>query len=453
MWFLTVLGLLAAGLGATPQSGAMGAEPALPPIERASWIWGDIEADVCEFRILLTLEKAPAAASLLITADNGYELYVNGSLVGFDIGTGSDVWASVERWDIKSRLTQGENVLGIRGICLGGLRGVIAAVRVEMDGAEPLELVTDPAWRVASEGEPDEYSLAGFRETEAWSAATALGPMGMTPWGSLKYEGSKGGRRAGSLPIRMARSKPDADFAWPKAVAFVADDCSIYKKLRGEAWGIEFRIDDWTRAYTMFDLPCPSKIGRKLCLLDLPGPDAKPRVLIDAGLGVLGSPSASYDGTAIYVAMAPEGTSFFHIYRVPLDGGQPQQLTNGPFHDIDPAELPDGRIVFTSTRAGTFEEYHGAPARALFVMQADGSDIHPITHTPIFDNEPKVMADGRIAFIRSDNFFGRAKVETQIHAIRPDGTAGQTLVGTDVGPVYGHRLRLLGYGSPAPMPD
>ena len=448
-WFFA----LAVVLPMTPGGGAIGAEAVSPPIERASWIWGNLQSDVCECRITLTLEKAPTAASLLITADNGYELYVNGSLVGFDIGAGSDVWNSLERWEVKSRLTQGQNVLGIRGICLGGQRGVVAALRVEMEGEEPVELVTDPSWRVTSEAEPDAYSIPGYREDDAWTAATALGPMGMSPWGSLKYQGSKGGRRAGTLPIRLAMSKPDAQFTWPKAVAFVADDCSIYKKLRGEAWGIEFRIDDWSRAYTMFDLPCPSKIGRKLCILDPPGPGAKPRVLIDAGRGVLGSPSVSYDGTAMYVAMAPEGTSFFHIFRVPLDGGRPQQLTSGPFHDIDPEELPDGRIVFASTRAGTFEEYHAAPARTLFIMQADGSDIEPLTHTPIFDNEPRVLADGRIAFVRSDNFFGRAKVETQIHAVRPDGTAGQTLVGSDVGPVYGHRLRLLGYGSPAPMPD
>jgi HEAT repeat protein len=44
-------------------------------------------------------------------------------------------------------------------------------------------------------------------------------------------------------------------------------------------------------------------------------------------------------------------------------------------------------------------------------------------------------------------------VETQIHAMMPDGTAGQTEFGADVGADYGKRLRMLGYGSPAPMPD
>lgn len=429
------------------------ADPPLPDISRASWIWGDLREDVCDFRLVFTLDKAPSAASVLITADNGYELYVNGVPVGHDIGPGSDVWGSLERWDILERLKPGRNAIGIRGICLGGSRGVVAALRVETDGAKPLERGTGAAWRAASGDDPAEYSLPGHDEAGHWKSAKVLGPMGAAPWGRLEYSGSPGGRREGAPPVRLNLRRADGAFAWPGPVAFVDNDCSVYEKMNQDAWGISFRIGDWSRAYTMFDLPCPSKIGRRLCVLDATGPDAAPRVLHDAGAGVIGSPSVSFDGQSIYMAMAPEGESFFHIYRIPAAGGPPERITSGPYHDIDPAELPDGRIVFSSTRAGTFEEYHAAPARALFVMQPDGSRIQSITHTPIFDNEPKVLPDGRIAFVRSDNFFGRAKVETLIHAIRPDGSAGQTLFGADVGAVYGVRLRMPGYGSPAPLPD
>ena len=115
--------------------------------------------------------------------------------------------------------------------------------------------------------------------------------------------------------------------------------------------------------------------------------------------------------------------------------------------------MPDGRVVFTSTRIGTFEEYHNPPSRSLFAMTADGSNITAITHTLVFDNEPEVLADGRILFIRSDNFFDRGKVETLLHAIRPDGTGGLTEFGLDLGPEYGGRLRAFNCGSPAPMPD
>lgn len=422
---------------------------ALPPLERSHWIWSRNGEDVCEVRKIITLAQPAKAASVLITADNGYDLYVNGTFIGNDVGAAGDVWQSVERYDIISALAPGKNVIGIRGTDLGGLRGVIAALRIEFTNAPATEAVTDGTWRTAAEGDPKDYSHPEFIETAQWSEASVLGPFGIAPWGKLAWSEAAESRRRGAAAVL---TKPANDFQWPGSIAFLANDASVYVPLRGDAWGVCFRIGDWSRAYTEFDLPCPSKIGRKLHILR-PGPHAVSRILFDAGAGVIGSPSASFDGKSLLIAMAREGEKFFHIYRIPVAGGAPQRLTDGTFHDIDPAELPDGRIVFASTRIGTFEEYHSPPSRALFVMNADGSDIHPITFTPIFDNEPKVLADGRIVFIRSDNFFDRAKVETHLHVIRPDGTDGLTEVGADVGADYGVRLRVLGYGSPAPLPN
>jgi len=234
---------------------------------------------------------------------------------------------------------------------------------------------------------------------------------------------------------------------WPEAVAFISRDCS----LRSNDLSI-FRIGN-TRAYTQFDLPMPSKIGRRLHIIKPARPGVEPRLLLDLGKGAIGSPSASLDGKAIYASVVREGDFFYHVWRIPVDGGEPTRITGGPFHDLDPAELPDGRIVFSSTRIGTFEEYHSSPARALFVMENDGSDIHPITFTSTFDNEPKVMADGSIVFVRTDNFLERAKVETRLHAIRPDGTGGRSIASADRGASYGARLRKFGFGSPSPLPD
>lgn len=423
----------------------------VPTLARAHWIWSQDTDAHCDLRTVLTLDTKPASATVLITADNGYELYVNGSLVGSEVGAATEVWQSVERYDIASRLAKGRNVIGIHGVDLGGVRGVIAAVLVEFKDQPPRELVTDGNWRVTREGKAVDYSHPEFVEGPEWRDARIVGPLGMAPWGEVGW--SRAGERArGKIsPARVELAKPGPDFSWPERVAFLGEDCSVYVPLRGDAWGVAFRVGDWSRAYTEFDLPCPSKIGRKLYTLK-PGPDAKPRILFDAGAGVIGSPSVSFDGRALLVAMAREGEKFFHIYRIPAAGGELQRLTEGPFHDIDPAELPDGRIVFTSTRIGTFEEYHQPPARALFRMNADGSDIHLITPTPIFDNEPKVMANGRITFIRTDNFFDRGKVETHLHSIRPDGTDGLAEFAANVGPDYGVRLRAFGYGSPAPLP-
>ena len=446
--------LLLLGLGLVVAPAARSAAPAvLPALEKASWIWRGSNDPVFQARIVFSLEAAPAAATILVTADNGYELYVNGTFVGADVGAAGDVWSSVERYDAASRLTRGRNVIGIRATDLGGVRGLIAAARVEVKDRPALELLTDGSWRAALEGEPADYSHPEFVEGPGWAAARVLGPMGIAPWGKVAFSEETAAKRKTVMQGVAVLTRPGPEFQWPGAMAFVSGDCSVYVPLRGDAWGLCFRVRDWSRAYTEFDLPCPSKTGRKLQVVQPLGPGAKPRLLLDAGKGVLGSPSVSFDGASIYVALAPEGESFFHIYQVPVAGGAPRRLTSGPYHDIDPAELPDGRIVFASTRAGSFEEYHSPPSRALFTMNPDGSGIQPLTFTLIFDNEPKVMADGRIAFIRTDNFFDRAKVETQIHVIRPDGADGLMEIGADTGSAYGVRLRAHGFGSPAPLPD
>jgi HEAT repeat protein len=443
---------------------------AIPPLDAANWIWSSETNSESALRKTFNLESAPTNATVFITADNGYELYVNGSLVGSEVGVEAEVWKSVERYDITSRLAKGRNVIGIQGLDLGGVRAVIAAGRIQCSNGAVLKFVTDDTWRATREGRGVDFAHPEFVEGLDWAEARVIGRNGVSPWGKVAWSAEMERAHAKKSP-KIELTQPGADFVWPQAVAFIGEDCSAYVPQRGDAWGVVFRVNDWSRAYTEFDLPMPSKIGRKLYVLsfDSPAPrvstnaannsprnaraGSTARLLFDAGSGAIGSPSVSFDGESMLVAMARAGEKFFHIYRIPVRSGEPQRLTDGTFHDIDPAELTDGRIVFTSTRIGTFEEYHQPPSRALFVMNADGTDIHPITHTLIFDNEAKVMADGRIAFIRTDNFFDRGKVETHLHVIRPDGTDGHTEAGADVGADYGVRLRILGYGSPAPLPD
>ena len=184
----------------------------LPSLDKASWIWRAPNDDICQFRIAFTLEESPAAASILITADNGYELYINGAAVGYDIGAGGEVWSSVQGYDITRRLARGRNVIGVRGTDLGGIRGLVAAARIDVKGRPPLEIVTDSSWRVAAQGDPVDYSHPEFVEGNQWTKARVLGKMGMAPWGKLAYAGSTGGRRPTTLHSSIALTNPDKDF-------------------------------------------------------------------------------------------------------------------------------------------------------------------------------------------------------------------------------------------------
>lgn len=430
----------------------------------AEWIWAAPPAGQAAlnqptgavwFRVSMDVtEKSPIrSAELLIAADNLYTVYLNGRYVG-ESEADPNAWKHAKRFDVAALLAAGHNGIAIEAVNTApGPAGLLVRLVVELMDGQTAELLTNPTWKCSSD-EPPNWQQPGLND-QAWPAAISLGAFGVAPWGKFEVRAEReaaGNREGGGEPA------PPADFVWPEGLVYVGDDCSLYRPVGGTGNSYDslsvtiFNPRD-SRAFPEHDLPSPMKVGHKLYALKPAKPGAVPQPLLDAGTGALGSPSVSFDGRWIYLSMAPAGEGFYHIYRIGADGGAAQKLTDGPFHDIDPCELPDGRLVFTSTRIGTFEEYHNPPSRALFTMDCDGRHISALTHTIVFDNEPEVLADGRILFIRSDNFFGRGKVETLLHAIHPDGTAGLTEFGLDLGPEYGGRLRAFNCGSPAPMPD
>ena len=94
------------------------AEPELPNLPSAVWIWSSPNAVAqgeweCYFRKSFVLKAEPRTASLLITADNDYDLFVNGEFVGGDGGASGAYWGSVEKFDITELLKTGKNVIGI----------------------------------------------------------------------------------------------------------------------------------------------------------------------------------------------------------------------------------------------------------------------------------------------------------------------------------------------------
>ncbi len=149
---------------------------------------------------------------------------------------------------------------------------------------------------------------------------------------------------------------------------------------------------------------------------------------------VTGFPSAMIESLGLSastlhpsVSNSASGTSM----SVNPDASGPKQLTFGPYHHTGPVYLPDGRIVVSTSRSGIRDEYHGYPCTALWVMNVDGSDMHPIATNIGRDNEPAVLGDGRIVMSRLEVFYSRNKTELTLHAMHPDGTKDVVLYGPE----------------------
>ncbi len=118
------------------------------------------------FDTSVVLVKVSAAVSL--TADNVYELYVNGLLVG----TNTD-WRNAENYSVD--LKQGQNVIAVKAADWGASGGLLADII-----CKGLHHDTDTEWKISTQKQAAWENL-DFNDA-AWMPATVVAAYGDAPW-------------------------------------------------------------------------------------------------------------------------------------------------------------------------------------------------------------------------------------------------------------------------------
>jgi hypothetical protein len=154
----------------------------------AQWIWlegGNPAASApvgkAYFRRRLTLAQDVEilTARVLMTADNAFELWINGR----EAGQGEN-FHEFYPLDVKSLLRPGVNLLAVAAENGGDSpnpAGLIGTLLIREKSGREHVAHTDREWeaiRSVGENWPTEASSTG------WAAATVLGPLGMAPWGA-----------------------------------------------------------------------------------------------------------------------------------------------------------------------------------------------------------------------------------------------------------------------------
>ncbi|MFN0243850.1 MAG: TolB family protein [Planctomycetota bacterium] len=180
--------------------------------------------------------------------------------------------------------------------------------------------------------------------------------------------------------------------------------------------------------YSRFRVAAPGRLlvresnGGLRTLVDGAAPSAASLFLIDVS-----APDVSYDGTSIVFAGLTAGSydlapanhpNAWRLYSIRADGTSLRQITFTPpaldlaqfgaaaaglagGDDTDPVFLPDGRIVFASTRWPAFGQYNDARTTNLFVVDASGTNLHRITSERSGAERPRVdPLTGRVVYTR-----------------------------------------------------
>jgi hypothetical protein len=164
----------------------------------------------------------------------------------------------------------------------------------------------------------------------------------------------------------------------------------------------------------------------------------------------------SFDGTKLVFSMrAPEiegadeeDQPTWNIWEYDRPTGEVRRIITSDIiaeegQDISPHYLPDGRIVFTSTRQrlakailldegkpqfDAFDEDQNVATLALHVMEPDGSLVTQISFNQSHDLSPSVLTNGKIIFSRWENAGNNDQIS--LYQINPDGTDLEFLYGS-----------------------
>ena len=134
----------------------------------AQWIWtGDTLNDNEAFFRYEIGGTPPPSGSITVTADNAFEVFVN----GVSVGSGSD-WNVAGVFPVD--LATGD-VVAVHATDAGGIAGFLAELK--WDGGSA---VTDGSWKVSATSETD-WETQVFNDT-GWVAASTYGIYGVAPW-------------------------------------------------------------------------------------------------------------------------------------------------------------------------------------------------------------------------------------------------------------------------------
>jgi hypothetical protein len=151
--------------------------------------------------------------------------------------------------------------------------------------------------------------------------------------------------------------------------------------------------------------------------------------LIDDPSGSVRDPQVHYDAEKILFSYRKGATDQYHLYEIDANGKNLTQLTFGRYDELEPTYLPDGGIMFVSSRSRRWVNCWVSHVATLYRCDKDGKNIQVISANIEQDNTPWVMNDGRILFTRWE-YVDRSQVRFHhLWTCNPDGTDQKVFFG------------------------
>jgi hypothetical protein len=145
--------------------------------------------------------------------------------------------------------------------------------------------------------------------------------------------------------------------------------------------------------------------GGALLTIEMKNYYPTPKVIINDDKGCIRDPCVSFDGKKVVFAWSKINEGY-HIYEMGIDNPDkaPVQLTDNPpglvVSDFEPCYLPNGDIVFNSSRCFGYVDCNFNITSNLYIMNKEGKYLRRVGFDQLHTCYPTMMSDGTILYSR-----------------------------------------------------
>ncbi len=173
--------------------------------------------------------------------------------------------------------------------------------------------------------------------------------------------------------------------------------------------------------------PFPLGSGAEMQILNVETGDV--RTIFKDEHGSMRDPQIHYDGQKLVFSYLPAGKRHFNLYEINLDGTGLKQLTFGDWDDIEPTYMPDGDIIFCSSRSKRWVQCWLTSVATLHRCGPNGEDVHEVSANIEQDNTPWMLPNGQVIYMRWE-YVDRSQVHYHhLWTMNPDGSRQSVFYG------------------------
>ncbi len=176
----------------------------------------------------------------------------------------------------------------------------------------------------------------------------------------------------------------------------------------------------------------PRAPGCSIRIVDPARPGLPGRTIFEDPDGCVYDMNLSDDAQTVFFSYRRKGEAHWHLWRINSDGSDLRQLTEGAFYDVSPCPMPNGDVVFVSTRRFGHTVCQPGPASNLYCMSPDGENVRCVSMNTLSDFSPQMLPDGRVLFTRWEYIDRDLTYRQSLWTQYPDGTVYQLFFGNTV---------------------